>query len=589
MARKSRRKNNQINNEGQNKITAVQVIKDELVEKPAVLATAAYIRLSVENSGHETDDSIKTQIALVESFIKSKKDLILTDTYVDNGFSGTRFDRPEFVRMMDDVKSGRIRCIVVKDLSRFGRDYLETGYYLENIFPLLNIRFIAITDQYDSNRPGDRNSLSVPIKNMVNAMYAKDYSRKQEAFREMCRKTGRVMGNYKPYGYTFDKDKKRFEIDETVAPYVRMVFAWTLMGVSRLEVAKRMNIVGAQTPGEYELNQPAQGKWKDSTVKHIIYNPVYAGFYVMGKRVSSLYKGIPQMDVDRDKWLLFPNYHEPYITMDEYSTIEDLVKKNKSERDEQLKVRETVRQERKDIFKGKVYCGDCGRQMNFVRGCHHRGYDDISFQYYRCRYNKNFPECNNRKIQQNFLKIAIMDQVKTLAKVAVDKEKLLRSLQKEFETGDSISFIDRNISRMGQKESKISEKILKAYSDFAENLLTEEEYATIKAKLLSEREETIAKRRELEAKVVSTKRAISRFNELADRLARYVNDTECSEGLVTELIERVTVSDDNRIEILFSCGDVFRDAVIDEFIAEAQKERRGVCHGDCNVLETVRV
>lgn len=573
MARKSRRKNNQNSEAEQNKITPSFVVKDELVEKTAVLATAAYVRLSVENSGHDTDDSIKTQIALVESFIKSKSDLILVETYVDNGFSGTRFDRPEFVRMMDDAKSGRIQCIVVKDLSRFGRDYLETGYYLESIFPLLNIRFIAITDQYDSNRPGDRNSISVPIKNMVNAMYAKDYSRKQEAFREMCRKTGRVMGNYKPYGYTFSKNKRRFEIDETVAPYVRMVFAWSLMGVSRLEVAKRMNIVGAPTPREYELNQQPQRKWKDSTVKQIIYNPVYAGFYVMGKRVSSLYKGIPQMNVERDKWLLFPNYHEPYITMDEYRALEDLVKKNKADRDEQLKVREAVREERKDIFKGKVFCADCGRQMNYVRGCHHRGYDDISFQYYRCRYNKNYPECNNRKIQQNFLKIVVMDQIKSLAKVAVDKGNLLKKLQKEFETGDSISFMDRNVSRLKEKESLISDKILKAYSDFAESLLTDEEYAAVKAKLLSEKDATTAKRIELEAKIVSTKRAIARFEELSEKLNRYVNDTECSEGLVAELINRITVSDDTRIEINFSCGDVFRDALIDEFIAEAQKER----------------
>ena len=125
----------------------------------STLATAAYIRLSTENSGHETDDTLKTQIQLVQSYVNTHPELTLTDTYVDNGYTGTRFDRPAFNRMMDDIKTGRIQCVVVKDLSRFGRDYLETGYYLEQIFPLLNVRFIAITDQYDSTRPESRSSV----------------------------------------------------------------------------------------------------------------------------------------------------------------------------------------------------------------------------------------------------------------------------------------------------------------------------------------------------------------------------------------------------------------------------------------------
>ena len=206
MARKSRKNLNVVKAIEKYKELEPQNAEAADVLCPDALATAAYIRLSVENNGQETDDSLKTQIALVESFIREHNDLYLLDTYVDNGFSGTKFDRPEFVRMMDDVKTGRIQCVVVKDLSRFGRDYLETGYYIETIFPLLNVRFISITDQFDSIREKDRNSLSVPIKNIVNAMYAKDYSRKQEAFREMCKKTGRVMDINAPYGYRMAKE-----------------------------------------------------------------------------------------------------------------------------------------------------------------------------------------------------------------------------------------------------------------------------------------------------------------------------------------------------------------------------------------------
>ena len=143
-----------------------------------LLRTAAYARLSVENGGHETEDSLHTQILQIHNYIRENPELTLTDTYADNGFTGTRFDRPEFERMMQDIRTGKIQCIVVKDLSRFGRDYIETGSYLETIFPMLHVRFIAINDDFDNIRQSDVDSLAVPIKNMVNSLYAKDISKK---------------------------------------------------------------------------------------------------------------------------------------------------------------------------------------------------------------------------------------------------------------------------------------------------------------------------------------------------------------------------------------------------------------------------
>lgn len=158
MARKSRKNRNVESN--------IQTV----VKKENLLDTAAYIRLSVENGGNETDETLVVQQMLVERFIEEHPDLRLEEVYIDNGFTGTNFERPGFMRLMEDVRSGKVQCIVVKDLSRFGRDYLETGYYLETILPKLNVRFIAITDDYDSSRKEDRENISVPIKNMVNAM-----------------------------------------------------------------------------------------------------------------------------------------------------------------------------------------------------------------------------------------------------------------------------------------------------------------------------------------------------------------------------------------------------------------------------------
>lgn len=586
MARKSRKNLNTMNAIGKNQGLELQDTEEVNSLRPNALATAAYIRLSVENNGHETDNSLRTQITLVESFVREHNDLYLLDTYVDNGFSGTKFDRPEFVRMMDDVKTGRIQCIVVKDLSRFGRDYLETGYYLETIFPLLNVRFIAITDRFDSTREEDRNSIAIPIKNIVNAMYAKDYSRKQEAFREMCKKTGRVMDINAPYGYRLAKETKRLEIDQSVAPYVRMIFAWALAGVPRLEIARRMEIVGAPTPAKHD-NWKVENKWEDSTITHILYNPVYAGFHVMGKSKVSLYQDIRPQRLSREEWVYFPDFHEPYITMDDYAALETMIGTIRKDRTERLKIREKDRERMQDIFQGKVFCADCGRQMNYARGSHHRGYKDLSFQYYRCRYSKQYAKCSNKKIQQNFLKIIVMDQIRLLIRAVCDKDKVLRMAQTRFGKPEAMNPIERSISRLTEKEKVLADKILKAYMDYADKLLDEEEYLIIKKKLTNDKETVTAKKEALRRKLADMKASVERFQTLASKLEKFLDVQEFDEGLVKELVNKIFVSDNGRVEIEFSCSDFFQNVLIEEFLASAKEEGGETGNGDCNLFEAV--
>lgn len=584
MARKSRKNLNTIPKVEHEQDT--YKIEEAVKNRPEALATAAYIRLSVENNGHETDDSLKTQVKLVESFVRDHDDLFLVDTYIDNGYTGTKFDRPEFVRMMDDVKSGKIQCIVVKDLSRFGRDYLETGYYLETIFPLLNVRFIAITDEFDSIRTEDLNSIAIPIKNMVNAMYAKDYSKKQNAFREMCKKSGRVMGINAPYGYKLSQETKRLEIDPEVEPYVRMVFAWALAGVTRIEIAKRMQIIGAPTPGVYD-NWDIENKWNDCTIKHIIYNPVYAGFHVMGKSKVSLYQGITPKRTAREEWMYFPDFHEPYITMDDYEALENMIGSIKKERTERLKIREKERKQMPDVFQGKVFCADCGRQMNYARGSHHRGYKDLSFQYYRCRYSKEFAKCSNKKIQQNFLKIVVMDQIRILIKAVCDKDEVLRIAKNRYGKPGAINPVERSISRMEEKERVLEERTLRAYMDYADKLLDEEEYQMIKAKLAKDKDDAIAKKEELQQKLADMKKSIRQFHGLADRLKQYLELHDFDEALVKELVNKIYVSDDGRVEVEFSCSDVFQNALVEEYLDFTSKERCELENDNRNISEAV--
>lgn len=271
MARKSRK------NLPQPEQAAASVLLPELEE--AKIPAAIYGRLSVEDG--EKEESMETQIALVQDYINRSRELSYVDTYFDNGFTGTNFKRPAFTRLMNDVRQKKIKCIVVKDLSRFGRNYLEAGYYIETVFPFLGVRLIAVTDNFDSTRKEDMESLALPIRNMVNAMYAKDISKKIWTSLQRKKEAGYAVGNDAPYGYIRNPMTKRNEIDPEAAFYVQLIFQWELMGVPIFEIARRMTLLQVPTPREWHRKM-VEGKevltckkWGVTTIRHILENQTY--------------------------------------------------------------------------------------------------------------------------------------------------------------------------------------------------------------------------------------------------------------------------------------------------------------------------
>ena len=565
MARKSRKTLNTLQ-AGESAAQNSSVV----VKKENALPTGGYIRLSVENNGGETDGSIKTQIELVESYIREHEDLYLADLYVDNGYTGTNFERPEFVRMMEDVRSGKIQCIVVKDLSRFGRDYLETGYYIETIFPLLNVRFIAITDQFDSIRPEDLNSLTTPIKNMVNDMYAKDASRKMESYVEMCQKTGRFTQSSVPYGYVYSKETGKMTKDKEIEPYVYMIFTWGLSGVSREEIARRLELIGAQTPG-ININWKRGHRWTPITIKNILYNPAYAGFHVMGKTKKSIYRGIKAHWTDRDEWLYFPDFHEPYITMADYEKMEAIIDANQKRYDKQMEVWENRTEKIPDVFHGLVYCGGCGKKMKSDRGSHNKERKGMSYMSYHCR-NPKVTGCVYRRYQQNYLKVVVMDQIKALLQSACDKNEVLRIAKIKYQAPGKPTPIERNINRLASNVAELDNKLLRAYTDYADHLLDADEYRAIKRKLTEKKQDTEKRKQEFEQKLSTLKVALQRYQEMTQRLQQFVENPVFDEEVIKGLISKIIVYDYDRIEIVFACDDVFHNALVDEFLASVEQE-----------------
>lgn len=553
MARKSRK----------NKILPESVkaqIPEETIK--TLLPTAAYIRLSVENSGNDTDDTLQTQIKLVHNYISNHPDLELTDTYIDNGFTGTNFDRPEFERLMQDVRSGKIQCVVVKDLSRFGRDYLETGHYLETIFPRLNVRFIAVTDDFDSFRPGDVESLAVPIKNMVNSLYAKDISNKLRSINANKRKRGERCGSFPPYGLRLTEDRKNYLPDQETVPYVRAAYVWCLMGVNKHEIARRMELLQAPSPRQLQRKtsdgieySPDMATWRINAVSRILENPVYVGDTASGKSkpLAGSYKRVL---VPREEWSITYNTHEAVILRSDYEAVQEMMEAIKQKR--RAAIAESVEEREKlpDLFHGMVYCACCGSPMVLLR----RGSAAKPlFNIYMCKSDRRKYSCYGTKIQSRLLQVLIMDQIGMLIKAMCSRKKIIEEMIRSDNNKNILHSLKRKAAYLSGQIAQAEERKSSLYEDWVTGLFDKIEYQGLREHYISEIQKLKKKLRDTEQMQQTIERRARQYMELVENLEQHLNDRTFNLDLVKELVERIDVSGDGSIAVQFRCNDVYEE------------------------------
>ncbi|MDD3186170.1 MAG: recombinase family protein [Anaerostipes sp.] len=541
MARKSRRIEKPINTLVDNKFI--------VSNKRASLATAAYVRLSVEK---DTNDSIETQIAMLKQFIEVHKELELTDVYADNGFSGTNFVRPEFGRLMDDARTGKIQCIVVKDLSRFGRDFLETGYYIETLLPNLNIRFISINDEFDSAREEDKNSLAVPIKNLINEMYAKDISKKRSVSDEIRMRNGQYTIGRSVYGYVVDKKQNCFVENPDTAPYVRLIFRWNWNGVSPKEIAERLEVLGVMTPSTYKIvveqNEvlDEEDKWTAPMVRDILKNQSYIGDRVQGKRKSALYKNQKEHPVEEEKWIIHHNVHQPLVSGPEYVGIRKSFSKMKIKRKQRIEELEKDREHLHDSFPSMVRCMECNRTMHYIRYAHSRkkrNFKDGAI--YQCKVVRGSANCN-QIVHEDFLKIVVMDQIQMLIQNMCDKKEVIKKMRCGKQDNSLLNKIDR-----------INEKSTALYENYAEGIIDIDEFICLKEQYATEKENLQEQQKQVEERFRNVKKNMDEFLNLEKRFEQYIGDRTFNEKLIHELVDCIYVSSKGAIEIKFKCDDVF--------------------------------
>lgn len=557
MARKSRRAQNDT------VVSTAVAANIQIKKKENLLRTAAYGRLSVEN---ETDESLQTQMSMLYQFIDEHEDLQFEDSYSDNGYSGTNFDRPEFVRLMDDVRSGKIECIVVKDLSRFGRDYLETGYYIETLFPHLNVRFIAVTDDFDSIREEDRSSLAVPIKNMVNAMYAKDISKKICASREIMKnKADSMPMGTAPFGYDHSEDKKRYVLDEENAPTVRAIFAWSRLGVSVKEIGKRLDLIGAMTPGQ-SRNQKAgkevkPAEWRADTVYKILSHPGYVGDVCVGRIKQALYKAEKCHRTSPDEWTVHQNVHEPLVTREDREQIIQTMKANNMKKYSETDYHKEQREKIQDQFSGMIHCAECGRNMYYVRYLHDYKTLKKTGGQYLCPQNGGKAACGGRVVHEDFLKIFIMDQIHLLIKGMCDRKKMLDMVNASQGGKNALLSAQKKMLALQVKISEAEERQHKLYEDYADGILDAEDYQNIKEQYVADAQRMQDELAGLEVKRKRLEKTIDDYSKIVKHLEQYLDNREFNPELVHELVERVSISNTDGYEITFKCEDVYKRVI----------------------------
>ena len=359
--------------------TANRRIKSEeqLLNKESInsFQTAIYARISRDKK-EKPSDSIENQIALCESFIQKSEDFSLAGIYKDIAKTGTDFERPDFENLMDEVRMGKVNCIVVKDLSRFGRNYTELGNFIEKIFPFLGVRFVAVNDNLDTFHMDDPNkSLEVILKNIVNETYAKDISKKVSSSHQMRIKQGGFICGAAPYGYVARKDEdgiRRLYPDENTAPIVKEIFAAYLKGLSTLGISKLLLEKRVYIATDYRKFGKAVSDseeviriWQPTTILQVLKNRAYTGTLIQGRNQKHLYEGKSRERLSEEHWTVTENAHEAIISMDTFEKVQEKISEKAAPIKRSRKENATAKDD--TIFRGMVYCNLCQKRMSVHR------------------------------------------------------------------------------------------------------------------------------------------------------------------------------------------------------------------------------
>lgn len=493
-------------------------------------------------------ESIINQREFLTKYVKSQNNWELIDTYIDDGFTGTNFNRPDFIRMKKDVETGRINLIITKDLSRLGRDYIETGYYLEKYFPKKRVRYIAVNDGIDTFEKNNGNNDMGAFKSVVNDMYAKDISKKVRTAKKTKAEKGEFIGAFAPYGYKkHPKDITRLIIDEEVADVVRYIFSEYNKGNGLAYIARRLNERKIECPSIYKQRtckfhcKTLTGLWGHETIKSILTNRVYIGELIQRKGEMVSYKVKKYISLPESEHTIKKNAHEPIISEEEFNLAQDMLK---------LKTHKShSKQTKEHLLSGLLYCPRCGNKYRYQKQTGLKD-DMVAICSMYNRYGKEY--CTRVAIRESVLDKAVKDDLKTMAKEKINCQKII-SL-------DEVNNMRKDKARLSKLkfdfETRIAQidKITRAsYEDKVNGILTLDEYMSMAENYRKEKEELVSKVKELEENLSTYKE--TKEDELTRIIKNITNFDNIDKETIVSLINRIEIIDSESIKIYYKFSE----------------------------------
>lgn len=532
--------------------------------KDKTFQAAVYLRLSredgdVTDGGKTVSNSIANQNELVVDYLKSHPEIKVIDTYTDDGFSGVNFERPEFQRMLSDIRAGKVDCVIVKDLSRFGRNYIESGRYIEKIFPMLGIRFIAITDGYDSINEDMGSDMIIPFKNLINDAYCRDISIKIRSHLDIKRKNGQYIGSFAPYGYKKSPDdKNKLIVDEKAASVVCQIFKWKISGMSGERIAEKLNELGIPTPMEYKhrngenfqcgFRRKAAPKWQANGVNYILRNEVYTGVLLQGKTASPNYKVRKRTKKDEKDWIRCEDSHEAIVSKEDFQMVHGFFGN-----DTRIAPEEKILY----LFSGFAKCGHCNGNMTRKSV----PVKDKRYVYLVCIENKNKMGCtNNKGIPVDKFEKVVLQVINLYIESVFELSQLLELVDEVSYHGYFVEKLQEDIM---DKELEIEKKRQYAssiYQDYKEGILSKEEYLELKDCYKTDVGTLQNEIKSLEAEREETARSKKDRAGWIQQFIEYRGFKELSRELLARLVEEIKIYDKDRIEVTFKFKSEYEQA-----------------------------
>lgn len=496
--------------------------------------TAIYLRLSRDDGNISESESIINQKEFLLDYA-GRNSLNVVKVLSDDGYSGTSFERPAFGELLSLIENGEVNTVITKDLSRLGRDYIQTGYYLEQYFPLHNVRYIAVNDNIDTMYQNSGNDMT-PFRAVFNDMYAKDISKKVRTALTTKKNSGKFIGSSAPYGYKKDpNDKGHLIIDEEAAAYVRRIYKDFIAGDSIIAIAHKLTLDKIPTPSEYKKLTATQkkykGMWNDGIIKRILSNPTYAGNLTQNTCRKISYKINKKVRLPKDEWIIVENTHEPIVSKEDFDAAQQMLSKRSY-----YKVKRTGEQH---LLSGLVFCKDCGAAMSFTKESQTRTYLVCS----RWRKNARLGICTSHSIRESYLETTVKESLKELAS-AIDTSEILTEADAFFNSRNN----DENLIEELRRKLEVCKKtVLSLYKDKASGAITEKEYEEMSNALREER--VVYETRLEELCQILEKR--DNTNNVAEILNSIISFDDVDRSVLVMLVDKIYIGKNKEIEIVF--------------------------------------